>query len=205
MPLDRAVGGFRYIEFVSMLLGYARVSTDDQDAALQVDALKAAGCAKVFVDTASGGLAERPELARLLDQARPGDTLVVWRLDRLGRSIKHLIATLTDLSEIEIGFRSLTENIDTTTPGGRLVFHIFAALAEFERDLIRERTKAGLAAARQRGRQGGRPPTGSPKQVATARQSYDPRDMTVEQIGEVLGVSRTTIYRALRRAQPAKA
>ncbi len=205
MPLDRAVDGFRYIEFVSMLLGYARVSTDDQDAALQVDALKAAGCAKVFIDTASGGLAERPELTRLLDQARPGDTLVVWRLDRLGRSIKHLIATLTDLSEIEIGFRSLTENIDTTTPGGRLVFHIFAALAEFERDLIRERTKAGLAAARQRGRQGGRPPTMSPKQVTTARQLYDQRDMTVEQIGEVLGVSRTTIYRALRRAQPAKA
>jgi len=188
-----------------MLLGYARVSTDDQDAALQVDALNAAGCAKVFVDTASGGLAQRPELARLLDQARPGDTLVVWRLDRLGRSIKHLIATLTDLSEIGIGFRSLTENIDTTTPGGRLVFHIFAALAEFERDLIRERTKAGLAAARQRGRQGGRPPTLSAKQVTTARQLYDQRDMTVEQIGEVLGVSRTTIYRALRRAQPTKA
>jgi DNA invertase Pin-like site-specific DNA recombinase len=199
------VSGFRYFDLVSMLLGYARVSTDDQDAALQVDALKKAGCSKVFVDTASGALAERPELSRLLDQARAGDTLVVWRLDRLGRSIKHLIASLTDLNEREIGFRSLTENIDTTTPGGRLVFHIFAAMAEFERDLIRERTRAGLAAARQRGRQGGRPPTLSAKQVKTARELYDQRDMTVEQIGEILGVSRTTIYRALRQAQPAKA
>lgn len=197
--------GFATFAVVSMLLGYARVSTDDQDAALQVDALERAGCSKVFVDTASGALAERAELSRLLDQARPGDTLVVWRLDRLGRSIKHLITTLTDLSERQIGFRSLTENIDTTTSGGRLVFHIFAALAEFERDLIRERTRAGLAAARKRGRQGGRPPTLSAKQIKTARQLYDQRDMTVEQIGAILGVSRTTIYRALRHKQPAKA
>ncbi len=198
------VGGFRYIRPVSSLLGYARVSTADQDAALQIDALKKAGCYKVFVDHASGSLDERPELSRLLDQIRPGDTLVVWRLDRLGRSIRHLIDSLTDLSGKDIGFRSLTENIDTTTPGGRLVFHVFAALAEFERDLIRERTNAGLSAARARGRQGGRPPTLTADQVKTARRLYEQRDMTVEQIGDVLGVSRTTIYRALRK-QPAAA
>jgi DNA invertase Pin-like site-specific DNA recombinase len=196
---------FCYVRPVSALLGYARVSTADQDAALQIDALKNAGCYKVFVDQASGSLDERPELSRLLDQIRPGDTLVVWRLDRLGRSIRHLIDSLTELSGKQIGFRSLTENIDTTTSGGRLIFHIFAALAEFERDLIRERTQAGLSAARARGRQGGRPPTLSPDQVKTARRMYEQRDMTVEQIGDVLGVSRTTIYRALRKQPSASA
>ncbi|MGB3673740.1 MAG: recombinase family protein [Candidatus Nanopelagicales bacterium] len=190
---------------MSALLGYARVSTTDQDASLQIDALKKAGCYKVFVDQASGSLNERPELSRLLDQIRPGDTLVVWRLDRLGRSIRHLIDSLTELSSKQIGFRSLTENIDTTTSGRRLVFHIFAALAEFERDLIRERTQAGLSAARARGRQGGRPPTLTADQIKTARRMYEQRDMTVEQIGDVLGVSRTTIYRALRRQPTANA
>lgn len=188
---------------MSVSLGYARISTSDQDAALQIDALNQAGCYKVFVDQASGSLDERPELSKLLDQIRPGDTLVVWRLDRLGRSIRHLIDSLTELSAKEVGFRSLTENIDTTTSGGRLIFHIFAALAEFERDLIRERTQAGLAAARARGRQGGRPPTLTADQIKTARRMYEQRDMTVEQIGDVLGVSRTTIYRALRKQQPA--
>ena len=127
------------VSTVGHLLGYARVSTTDQDAALQVDALTAAGCYRVFVDTISGSLDHRPELTKLMDQLRPGDTLVVWRLDRLGRSIRHLIDQLQILSEQGVGFRSLQETIDTTSSGGRLVFHVFAALAEFERDLIRER------------------------------------------------------------------
>ncbi|WNB84718.1 recombinase family protein [Cellulomonas sp. ATA003] len=186
------------------LLGYARVSTIDQDATLQIDALNRAGCYRVFVDTNSGALQRRPELDKLLDQIRPGDTLVVWRLDRLGRSIRHLIDQLQVLAEREVGFRSLQETIDTTSPGGRLVFHVFAALAEFERDLIRERTNAGLTAARARGRTGGRPSSLSTDQVKAARRMYDQKDMTVAQIGDVLGVSRTTIYRALNR-QPATA
>ncbi|MCW3157494.1 recombinase family protein [Micropruina sonneratiae] len=181
------------------LLGYARVSTTDQDAALQIDALTAAGCCRVFVDTISGSLDHRPELEKLMDQLRPGDTLVVWRLDRLGRSIRHLIDQLQILSERGVGFRSLQETIDTTSSGGRLVFHVFAALAEFERDLIRERTHAGLAAARARGRKGGRPPALSPDQVKAARRMYEQNEMTVAQIGAVLGVSRATIYRALNR------
>src|SRR5690348_6581068 len=138
-------------------VGYARVSTGEQTLDLQLDALAAAGCDRVFQDTASGAKAERPGLARALDFLRPGDTLVVWRLDRLGRSLQHLIQTLTALDQRGVGFKSLTESIDTTTPGGKLVFHIFGALAEFERDLIRERTQAGLAAARARGRTGGHP------------------------------------------------
>jgi DNA invertase Pin-like site-specific DNA recombinase len=181
------------------LLGYARVSTTDQDAASQLDALHAAGCYRIWTDTMSGSLEHRPELAKLLDQLRPGDTLVVWRLDRLGRSIRNLIDQLQALGERGVGFRSLQESIDTTSPGGRLVFHVFAALAEFERDLIRERTHAGLRAARARGRTGGRPPRLSTDQVRTARRLYDQRDITVAQIGDVLGVSRTTVYRALRR------
>ncbi|MEW1965914.1 recombinase family protein [Micrococcus sp. NPDC078436] len=187
------------------LLGYARVSTTDQDAALQIDALKATGCFRVFVDTASGALASRPELEKLLDQLRPGDTLVVWRLDRLGRSIRHLIDQLQVLADRGVGFRSLQETIDTTSSGGRLVFHVFAALAEFERDLIRERTQAGLTAARARGRAGGRPPSLSADQARQARRMYEQQELTVAQIGEVLGVSRTTVYRTLKRGhdQPA--
>ena len=143
---------FRYISGMGHLLGYARVSTaGDQDVALQHHALTAAGCYRVFVDTASGALDARPALTEVLDQLRPEDTLVVWRLDRLGRSIRHLIDFLADLETRGIGFRSLTESIDTTSPGGRLVFHLFAALAQFERELIKERTNAGLAAARARG------------------------------------------------------
>jgi DNA invertase Pin-like site-specific DNA recombinase len=133
------------------LLGYARVSTTDQQPQLQVDALQRAGCYRVFVETASGARSDRPALAQLLDQLRPGDTLVVWKLDRLGRSLRHLVDTITGLADRGIGLRSLQEAIDTTTPGGKLVFHVFAALAEFERDLIRERTTAGLVAARDRG------------------------------------------------------
>src|SRR5699024_57789 len=150
----------------------------DQDARLQHDALEAAGCYKVFTDTASGALASRPELGKLLDQLRPGDTLVVWRLDRLGRSIRHLIDQLTELQERGIEFRSLQENIDTGSSGGRLVFHIFASLAEFERDLISERTHAGLEAARARGRRGGSPPLLSGDKLRTSRKHYVQQDLT---------------------------
>ncbi|MHB8508387.1 MAG: recombinase family protein [Candidatus Dormibacteria bacterium] len=139
-------------------LGYARVSTIDQNPDLQLDALKEAGCYRIFVDKASGALDERREPTRVRDQLRPGDTLVVWKLDRLGRSLRHLIDTVGDLERQGIAFRSLRESIDTATPSGKLIFHIFGALAEFERDLIRERTVAGLAAVRARGRSGGRPP-----------------------------------------------
>src|SRR5215210_3684767 len=140
-----------------MQIGYARVSTEEQTLALQLDAFTTAGVDKVFTDTASGAKADRPGLTEALAFARPGDVLVVWRLDRLGRSLPHLIQTLTDLAARGVGFRSLTEAIDTTTPGGKLIFHIFGALAEFERDLIQNRTRAGLTAARARGRKGGHP------------------------------------------------
>ena len=186
--------------FVSVgeLLGYARVSTNDQDAALQTRALSEAGCFRIFTDVMSGAAEHRPELDKLKDQLRPGDTLVVWRLDRLGRSLRHLIDSMNELEKQGVGFRSLTESIDTTSAGGRLIFHVFGALAEFERELIQERTQAGLAAARARGRHGGRPPLLTDDQLKTAKQMYERQDMTVAQIGEVLGVSRTTIYRALK-------
>ena len=179
------------------LLGYARVSTLEQDEALQVDALHAVGCARAFVDKASGKLEHRPALERLMEQLRPGDTLVVWRLDRLGRSLRHLIDTVQQLEARGVAFRSLTESIDTSTPGGRLIFHLFGALAEFERDLIRERTSAGLAAARARGRKGGRPSVWTPEKLKTARDMYDNRKQDVATIARVLGVSRASVYRAL--------
>jgi DNA invertase Pin-like site-specific DNA recombinase len=179
------------------LLGYARISTLEQNSRLQTDALKAAGCYRVFTDRASGALDERRELAKLFDQVRPGDTVVVWRLGPQGRARRPQIETGQALAERKVGFRSLTESIDTTTSGGKLVFHIFGALAEFERELIRERTNAGLAAARARGRHGGRPTVMPPDKVATARQMYDSKEYTVEAIARVLGVSRASIYRHL--------
>ena len=179
------------------LLGYARVSTTDQQPQLQVDALQRAGCYQVFNETASGARADRPTLAQVLDQLRPGDTLVVWKLDRLGRSLRHLVDTITELAERGVGFRSLQEAIDTTTPGGKLVFHVFAALAEFERDLIRERTSAGLAAARSRGRQGGRPPVMTAHKLRVAQEMYHSGQYTVTAIAQALGVSRASIYRYL--------
>jgi DNA invertase Pin-like site-specific DNA recombinase len=182
---------------VGKLLGYARVSTLEQNADLQADALTAAGCWRVFTDHVSGAKAERPELGRVLEQLRDGDTLVVWRLDRLGRSLRHLIDVVADLSARGAGFRSVTESIDTTTSGGRLIFHVFGALAEFERDLIRERTLAGLQAARRRGRAGGRPALMTKDKTTTAQRMYDQQELTVEQIARALGVSRSTIYRAL--------
>ena len=185
------------------MLGYARVSTAVQSADLQTDELKAAGCWRVYVEHASGVLDRRPALEEVLDALRPGDTLVVWRLDRLGRSLRHLIDTVTALDEQQVGFRSLRESIDTTTAGGRLVFHLFGALAQFEREIIRDRTVAGLAAARARGRVGGRPSKLSPDQRREARRMYDAKDLTVEAIGQILGVSRTSIYRALALDRPA--
>ncbi|MGH2875077.1 MAG: recombinase family protein [Solirubrobacteraceae bacterium] len=182
------------------LIGYARVSTADQDPALQLDALHDAGCARVFHDQVSGAVADRPELAKAVDYLRAGDTLVVWKLDRLGRSLRHLIDTVRALEERGIGLRSLHESLDTATPAGRLIFHVFGALAEFERDLIRERTHAGLAAARARGRRGGRPHVMNATQVAVARQMYDSRDHTIAAIAATLGVSRATIYRNLAGA-----
>ncbi len=181
-----------------MLLGYARVSTAEQNADLQTDELTSAGCYEVFVDHASGVLDRRPELEKVLERLRPGDTLVVWRLDRLGRSLRHLIDTVTALDERGVGFCSLRESIDTTTAGGRLVFHLFGALAQFEREIIRDRTMAGLSAARARGRNGGRHSKLTADQVRAARRLYDEREHTVEQIGSMFGVSRTSIYRALR-------
>lgn len=179
------------------LVGYARVSTQDQNADLQEDALSGAGCEKVFTDKASGAQADRPQLEAALSYLREGDVLVVWRLDRLGRSLKHLITVVSDLEDRDVGFRSLTESIDTTTSAGKLIFHVFAALAEFERDLIRERTKSGLEAARARGRKGGRKPSLSPKKIEVARKMYADGDSTVAEIARVLGVSRATIYRHL--------
>jgi DNA invertase Pin-like site-specific DNA recombinase len=178
------------------LIGYARVSTSEQHTAQQESALAEAGCKRVFRETASGKMADRPELARALDRLEEGDTLVVWRLDRLGRSLAHLIATVNELHERGVGFRSIHENIDTTTSTGRLVFHIFGALAEFERDLIVDRTHAGLAAARASGKQPGRKPMLSAKQKATVRKLRE-AGSNVSEIAAMVKVSRATVYRAL--------
>ncbi len=179
-----------------MDVGYARVSTGEQTLDLQLDALHTAGCGKVFTETASGAKADRPVLEDVLGYLRPGDMLVVWRLDRLGRSLQHLIEVVTLLAGWGIGFRSLTEQIDTTTPGGKLVFHVFGALAEFERDLIRERTRAGLAAARARGRLGGRPKAlDTPAKVAMAQALYADKRHGIADICKTLGISRATLYR----------
>ena len=184
-----------------MLIGYARVSTQDQKPELQLDALKAAGCEKVFVERASGAQRDRPELKAALDYMRSGDTLVVWKLDRLARSVKQLIETVEGLEDQQIGFRSLTEAIDTTTAGGRLVFHIFGALAEFERAVIRERTRAGLEAARARGRKGGRPPKISAQDLKAARALLADRTITVVEVAARIGVSPATLYRHMPAAR----
>ena len=186
-----------------MKIGYARVSTIEQNLSLQRDALKAAGCGKIIEDKASGGKVKRDGLERMLEMLRRGDTLAVWRLDRLGRSLKHLIELMGELEGQGIGFQSVTEAIDTTTPGGKLVFHIFAALAEFERNLIRERTHAGLAAARARGRKGGRRPKLGDKQRALAVELYRQKKQTVREICQVVGISRPTLYSYVRRQDEA--
>jgi DNA invertase Pin-like site-specific DNA recombinase len=179
-----------------MLIGYFRFSTSDQKSDLQMDALKAAGCEKIYGDSGvSGSKTDRPELNKALEQLRPGDTLVVWRLDRLGRSLQHLIEVVNGLNERGVDFKSLQETIDTSTASGKLIFHVFCSMAEFERDLIRERTNAGLASARARGRMGGRPKALTPDKVKTARTLYDAKSMTVAQICEQVGCSRATFYK----------
>lgn len=178
-------------------IGYARVSTNSQDEALQLDALQRAQVDRVFIDRASGTLTERPGLRSALECARAGDSLVVWRLDRLGRSLRHLIEVVRDLEERGITLVSLNEALDTSTPGGKLIFHIFGALAEFEHGLIRERTMAGLAAAKARGRIGGRPTVWTEAKLKTARSMHDSREHDVATIARVLGVSRASVYRAL--------
>jgi DNA invertase Pin-like site-specific DNA recombinase len=180
-----------------MLIGYARVSTHEQNLDLQEDALKAAGCNKVYTDKTSGTKAERLGLEKALADVRPGDSLVVWKLDRLGRSLKHLIETVTDLSHRGVGFQSLQEAIDTTTSGGNLSFHIFGALAEFERDIIRERTLAGLAAARARGRKAGRPRNLDDKKNRHAVTLHSDPTNSVQDICQALGISKATLYRYL--------
>lgn len=184
-----------------MKVGYARVSTHEQNLSLQKDALKQAGCGKIFHDQVSGAKAERPGLTEAQAYVREGDTLVVWRLDRLGRSLKDLIETVTVLEERGVGIQSIQESIDTTTSGGRLVFHIFGALAEFERNLIQERTRAGLAAARVRGRKGGRPRALEEKKANLLYQLHDERKRSVEEICAILDISRSTLYAYLKRRE----
>jgi DNA invertase Pin-like site-specific DNA recombinase len=180
------------------LIGYARVSTPDQKLSLQHDALKRAGCERLFDDQASGARTDRPGLADALAYLRAGDTLVVWKLDRLGRSMSHLIEKIGELAARGIGFRSLTENIDTTTPGGMLVFNIFGSLAQFERDLIRERTQAGLRAARERGSKGGRRPVVTPDKLRKAR-AHIAAGLTVREAAARLKIGKTALYKALEQ------
>ncbi len=177
-------------------VGYARVSTQDQNLSLQLDALAAAGCGKVFEDHASGAQAHPPGLRAALDYVRDGEVLVVWKLDRLGRSLPHLIETVTELAKRGAGFRSLTEAMDTTTPGDRLIFHIFGALGQFERDLIGERTRAGLAAAAARGRKGGRKPAVTEEKLRRARE-HIAKGLTVREAAMRVKVGKTALYKAL--------
>lgn len=182
---------------MSNLLGYARTSTADQTPQLQLDALSAAGCFRVWEEVASGAKRDRPELAAALDQLRPGDTLVVWKLDRLGRSLQHLLETVALIESKGAGFRSLTEQIDTTTPTGRLIFNVFASIAEFERDLIKERSAAGREAARALGRVGGRPARLTKRNVAHVKRLYR-EGQSVQDLAADYKVSASTIYRAVR-------
>lgn len=180
------------------LIGYARVSTAEQDLALQMDALRAAGVSRIFEDRGVSGVrADRPGLIEAMSYLRDGDTLVVWKLDRLGRSMTHLLQVVHELEQRRVGFRSLTENIDTTTPSGRLVFHIFGALGQFERDLIRERTRAGLSAAAARGRRGGRPVALTEDKVARARAFVD-AGLTVREAAARIKVGKSALYAALK-------
>jgi len=183
-----------------MLIGYARVSTKDQNATLQTDALKKAGCEKIFEDKITGKHLNREGLEKTMDMLRTGDTLVVWRLDRLARSLKDLITLINQLEENKIGFKSITESIDTTTPSGKLIFHIFGALAEFERNLIRERTMAGLESARARGRKGGRRPKLSDKQKALVLKLHKDGKHSIKDICQMLNISKQTLYNYIGKA-----
>jgi DNA invertase Pin-like site-specific DNA recombinase len=182
-----------------MLVGYARVSTQEQQLDLQIDALKGAGCEPIFTEKASGAQRDRPELQAALNYMRDGeDTLVVWKLDRLARSLTQLIETASVLDGRQIGLRSITENIDTTTSGGKLIFHLFGALAEFERSIIKERTRAGLEAARARGRTGGRPARMTDKDITAARAMLADPSITVEEVATRLHISSATLYRHIK-------
>ncbi len=181
-----------------MIIGYARVSTEDQNLDLQFDALKKAGCEKIFQDKISGMKENRDGLSQALEIVRSGDTLVVWKLDRLGRSLQHLISVINNLKNKGIYFRSIQESLDTSSSTGKLIFHIFGALAEFERDIIRERTMAGLAAARARGRVGGRPKIMDKGKVKLARTLVADDTRSIGEICEILGVSKATLYRYLK-------
>ena len=186
---------------MAIKLGYVRVSTEEQKVDLQYDALKAAGCSEIYSDKISGAKFERPGLAKLIQYARAGDTIVVWKLDRLGRSLKDLVATIQSFIDKGIFFQSLHENIDTTSPSGKLIFHIFASLAEFERDIIRERTNAGLKAARARGRLGGRPTGLSPGAETTsyaALSLYQQGQLSVRDICTKLSISQRTLYKYIK-------
>lgn len=188
-----------------MMIGYARVSTRDQNLDLQNDALRAAGCERIFSDRASGVREDRPGLTEALQYARTGDVLVVWKLDRLGRSTKHLIGFVEDLRRRGVEFRSLTDGIDTSTPMGRFFFHVMGALSQMEREITQERTRAGLAAARARGKKGGRPRKIKSDQLDMVRTLMtDPR-FSMDQIAAQLNVDRSTIYRELARQQPGDA
>jgi len=178
-----------------MLIGYARVSTQDQDLQLQIDALKQIGCEEIFTEKASGAQRNRPALKNALNYMRKGDTLVVWKLDRLARSLKQLIETIENLDKRKINFKSITEAMDTATTGGRLIYHIFAALSEFERSVILERTKAGLTAARKMGRVGGRPKSLSEQDLLEAKALLKDKNITVAQVAKRFGVSEATFYR----------
>lgn len=184
-----------------MKIGYARVSTKEQELNLQTDALVKEGCEQIYEEKVSGTKRSRPELQKMLDQLRPNDIVIIWKLDRLARSLKDLVNLVNDIQEKGAGLQSLNDNIDTTTPHGKLTFHLFAALAEFERDIISERTKAGLTAARARGRKGGRPKGLSKKAEHTAiiaEQLYKERRLSVKEICEQLSISKNTFYRYLR-------
>lgn len=182
-----------------MLIGYARISTYEQNLDLQIDALDSIGCERVFQDRISGSADERPGLTAAFSHLRPGDTLVVWRLDRLGRSLKHLLQTIDRLNADEIGFKSLTESIDTTTSSGKLIFSIFGAITEFERDLIRERTLAGLASARARGRKGGRRIEHTDKKILAIQQMTNDSNDSIASICHALGISPASYYRRLKQ------
>jgi len=186
-----------------MLIGYARVSTSDQTLSPQEDSLYKEGCEKIFSDIASGAKTKRPGLDEAIKFCRKDDTLVVWKLDRMGRSMSHLIGTIKKLEKDGIGFKSITENIDTTSAGGRLVFHLFSALSEFERDLIRERVQAGLKSARARGRKGGRPPV-SEETKSMAKALMADKKLSVKQICDRLGIAKSTFYKYASSASERK-
>ena len=184
-----------------MKIGYARVSTKDQNLDLQKDALKKAGCRKIYSEQVSGAKTDRTELNEMIKHIREGDIIIVWKLDRLGRSLRDLVDLISKFQKLGVGFKSLQDNIDTTTPTGKLTFHLFAALAEFERDIISERTKAGLKSARARGRKGGRP-KGLSKQAQNkarlAESLYKEEELSIKEICDYLSISKPTLYRYLR-------